>query len=175
MNTTFFYALILAVSNIVLTLVGFFLGFQTDKMAEGRWFGWLSLVVAVAVTWLGVKAVREESADKSLSYGKGVKAGFLINLYAGIVGSIYGFIHFTFINPSFVDYVVDQAKQKAVNVSDAQLAGMEKGIRFMMSPVVMTIWGFVMALFIGIVIALIVSAFLKREPKAAIDGTPSAV
>ena len=87
MNTTFFHALILAVCNIVLTLIGFFLGFQTDKMAEGRWFGLLSLAVGIAVTWLGVKAVREESADKSLSFGKGVKTGFLINLYAGGLGS----------------------------------------------------------------------------------------
>jgi len=44
MNTTFFYALILAVSNIVLSLVSFFLGYQTDKMAEGKWFGWLTMV-----------------------------------------------------------------------------------------------------------------------------------
>jgi uncharacterized membrane protein (DUF441 family) len=175
MNTAFFYGLILAVSNIVLTLVGFFLGFQTDKMAEGRWFGWLSLVVGILVTWLGVRAVREESADKSLSYGKGVGSGFLINLYAGVIGSIYGFIHFTFINPDFADYAIDQAKQNAKNVSDAQLAQMEKIMRFMMSPAIMSIWGFIMALVFGIVIALIVSAFLKREPQVAVDEAPPAV
>ena len=92
MNTTFFYALILAVSNIVLSLVSFFLGYQTDKMAEGKWFGWLTMVLSLALafvlTWLGVKSVREESADKSLRYGKGVGTGFLINLYSGVIGSI---------------------------------------------------------------------------------------
>jgi predicted DNA repair protein MutK len=174
MNTTFFYALVLAASNIVLTLVGFFLGYQTDKMAEGRWFAWLSLVVGIVVTWLGVRAVREDSADKSLAYGKGVVAGFMINLYAGIVGSIYGFIHFTFINPNFVDYAIDQAKQKAVNASDAQLATMEKGMRFMMSPVVLSIWGFVMALVFGILVALVVSAFLKRTPQTPVEAPPPA-
>jgi len=175
MNTTFFYALILAVSNIVLTLVGFFLGFQTDKMAEGRWFGWLSMVVAIVVTWLGVKAVREEAADKSLRYGKGVGSGFLINLYSGIIGSIYGFIHFTFINPSFADYAIDLARQNASKASDAQLAVMEKWMRFMMLPAVMSIWGLLMALFFGILIALIVAAFLKRQPQTAVSETPSAV
>jgi hypothetical protein len=179
MNTTFFYALILAVSNIVLSLVSFFLGYQTDKMAEGKWFGWLtmvlSLTLAFVLTWLGVKSVREESADKSLRYGKGVGTGFLINLYSGVIGSIYSFIYFTFINPDFADYAIDQAKQNAKNVSDAQLAQMEKIMRFMMSPAIMSIWGFLMGLFFGIVIALIVSAFLKREPQPAVEEPPPAV
>ena len=92
-----------------------------------------------------------------------------------MIGSIYGFIHFTFINPDFADYAIDQAKQNAKNVSDAQLAQMEKIMRFMMSPAIMSIWGFIMALVFGIVIALIVSAFLKREPQVAVDEAPPAV
>ena len=177
MNTTFFYGLILAVSNIVLTLVGFFLGYQTEKMAEGKWFGWaallLSLGAAVALTWLGVKAVREEAPDKCLSYGKGVGMGFLVNVFAGIIGAIYNFIHFTFINPNYVDYMIDQARQNAGNASEARLAQMEKGMRMMMGPVGISIWGFIIALTVGIVIALIVAAFLKREPNAAVEAAPA--
>jgi hypothetical protein len=174
MNTTFFYGVILSVSNIVLTLVAFFLGFQTDKIAEGRWFNWLALVVGIAVTWLGVKAVREDSADKSLSYGKGVGAGFLINLYSGVIGSIYTFIHFKFINPDYTDYMIDFARQKAVGASDARLAAMEKGMRFMLSPAMMSILALIMTLIFGILIALVVSAFLKREPKAPVaDAQPA--
>jgi uncharacterized membrane protein YeaQ/YmgE (transglycosylase-associated protein family) len=175
MNTTFSYGLIYAAGNIVLTLVGFFLGFQTDKMAEGTWFGWLTFVAAIVVTWLGVKAVREESADKSLRYGKGVASGFLINLYAGVIGAIYGFIHFTFINPSFTDYAINLARQKAANANDAQLAAMEKYLRFAYSPTALSIMGIVFAMIIGIVLALIVSAFLKRQPPAAIEEAPPAV
>jgi Protein of unknown function (DUF4199) len=175
MNTTFFYGVILAVSNIVLTLVGFFLGFQTDKIAEGRWFGWLSLVVGIAVTWLGVRAVREESAGKSLSYGKGVGAGFLINVYSGLIGSIYAFIHFTFINPSYADYTIDLARQKAGNASDAQLAVMEKWMRFMLSPAMISVIGMIMALIFGILIALVVSAFLKRAPKGPVEEASAVV
>jgi len=52
---------------------------------------------------------------------------------------------------------------------------MEKIMRFMMSPAIMSIWGFLMGLFFGIVIALIVSAFLKREPQPAVEAVPPAV
>jgi uncharacterized membrane protein YeaQ/YmgE (transglycosylase-associated protein family) len=176
MNTTLFYGLILAASNIVFTLVFFFLGFQTDKIAEGRWFSLLPFAIGIVVTWLGVKAVREEAKDKALSYGKGVGSGVLINLYAGVIGSIYGFIHFTFINPNFCDYVINSARQQWAEkgISDAQMDAMEKGMRFMMSPIVSSIWGLVMTVFFGLVVALVVSAFLKRAPQPVLEDAPPA-
>jgi hypothetical protein len=175
MNTTFFYGLMLAVSNIVLTLVFFFLGYQTDKMAQGRWItSLLPLVVAVIVMWLGIKAAREEAKDKSLSYGKGVSTGFLISLYSSLIGSVYGFIHFKFINPNFVDYSIDAAREKwtQAGLSDAQMETAEKGTRLFMSPVMLTIIGFLASVAIGLLIALILSAFLKRKPEAIAEATP---
>ena len=174
MNTTFFYGLILAVSNIVLTLVGFFLGYQTDKIAQGRWFGFLPFIVMIVVTWLGIKAAREEAKDKSLSYGKGVSTGFLITLYASLISTVYGFIHFKYINPNFVDYQIDAVREKwaQAGLSDAQMETAEKGMRLFMSPVVMSIINFCIMLLLGLIIALILSAFLKREPEAIAEATP---
>jgi hypothetical protein len=176
MNTTLSYGLILAASNIVFTLVFFFLGFQTDKIAEGRWFGILPFVVSIVVTWLGTKAVREEAKDKGLSYGKGVGSGVLINLYSGIVGSIYGFIHFTYINPNFIDYMINMTRQQwaSKGIGEAQMDTMEKGMRMMMSPIMSSIWGLAAAVFFGLLIALVVSAFLKRAPQAATDDASPA-
>ena len=88
MNTTLFYGVVLALANIVLSLISFFLGFQTEKLAQGQWFGLLNFVAAVVVFWLGIRAVREEAADKSLTYGKGVLTGFLIALYSGLIGMV---------------------------------------------------------------------------------------
>jgi uncharacterized membrane protein YeaQ/YmgE (transglycosylase-associated protein family) len=178
MNTTFFYGLILAVSNIVLTLVFFFVGFQTDKIAEGRWFGLIiPLAITIIVTCLGIKAAREEAENKTLSYGKGVGTGVLINLYSGVIGSIYGYIHFTYINPNFRDYVMNLTRQKwaEAHLSDAQMDAMEKGMRFMMSPIMSSLWGLITTVFIGLVVALVAAAFLKREPQPEFkDATPAA-
>jgi Protein of unknown function (DUF4199) len=171
MNATYSYGLILAAGNIVLTLVGFFLGFQTDKMAEGRWFGFLVYALVIIVTWLGIKAVREEAKDKALSYGKGVGSGVLINLYGGVIGSIYGVIHFKYINPNFLDYLMNLMRQKwaEAGVSDTQMDTMEKGMRFMMSPVMASVWGLIMTVLFGLVVALVVAAFLKREPQPVFE------
>lgn len=168
MNTPMFYGVALALANIVLSLVGFFLGFQTERLAQGQWFGLLSLVAAIVVLWLGLRAVREEAADKSLSYGKGVLTGFLISLYSGLIGIVYTFIHFRFINPSFVDYQIDATRQKWIQagLDDAKMAAAEKFMRFFMSPPVISIVGFFMALVFGVIIALVLAAFLKRAPAA---------
>jgi len=177
MKATFSYGLILAAGLIVLTLVGFFLGFQTDKIADGRWFGLLTFALIIVVTWLGIKAVREEAKDKAMTYGKGVGSGVLINLYGGVVSSIYSFFHLTFINPSFADYTVNATRQQWAEkgLSDAQMDAMEKGMRMMLSPAIASIWGLVMTVFAGLVVALVVSAFLKRAPQPAFETeTPAA-
>ena len=173
MNTTLFYGVVLALANIVLSLISFFLGFQTEKLAQGQWFGLLNFVAAVVVFWLGIRAVREEAADKSLTYGKGVLTGFLIALYSGLIGMVYTFIHFQFINPNFADYMIDFARQKwvAKGMGDAQMAAAEKVLRFVYAPVPVSLVTLVIALFSGLIVALILAAFLKR----ASAGTPPPV
>lgn len=174
MNTPFFYGLVLAFGNIVLTLVGFFLGFQTDKLVQGRWFGVLPFVLAIGILWLGIRAVREEAKDKSLSYGKGVGTGFLITLYASLIGTVYGFIHFKFINPNFVDYQIDAAHEKwaQAGLSEAQMEAAEKAMRLFMSPALLSITSLFASLLIGLVIALILAAFLKRRPEVVAENVP---
>jgi len=172
MKTALFYGLVLALANIVLALVAFFLGFQTDNIAGGQWFSLLSLVAAVGIMWFGIRATREESKDRSLSYGRGVLAGTVISAFSGAIYSVYSLIHFQFINPNFADYYLDfmRGKWAAKGMREAQMAAMEKVTRFMMSPGIMSIVTFIYALVIGVVLALILAAFLRRAP--AKDSPP---
>ena len=178
MNTTFFFALVLSVANIVLSLVFFFLGYQTDKITQGQWVSlFLPLVVMIVVNWLGIKAVREEAKDNSLSYGKGVGTGFLITLYAALIGIFYTFIHLQFINPNFADYAIDAVRQKwvAAGMGDSQMEQTEKFMRFIYKPAIMAIMGFIMSLVGGLVVSLILSIFLRRKPAAPVEDAPPAV
>jgi hypothetical protein len=166
MSTTLLYALIMAIGQIVLNLVGFFLGYQTDKINQGSWFGFVPLVYAIVVYVLGIKAVREDDAGKYLTFGKGVGTGFMIALYSGIIGSVYTYVHFTFVNPNFADYLIEASRVKweAANLSDAQMSGAEKGMRMFTKPVIQACVGLVITLVAGTIISLIASAFLKKNP-----------
>jgi hypothetical protein len=166
MSTTLLYALIMAIGQIVLTLVGFFLGYQTDKINQGTWFGVVPVLYAIVVYALGLKAVREEDAGKYLTYGKGVGTGTMIALYSGLIGSIFAFIHFTWVNPNYTDYLIEASRVKwvAAGLSDSRMEAGEKGIRMFTKPAVMAIVGFCMTMVFGVIISLIASAFLKRNP-----------
>ncbi len=165
MSTTLTYGLILALVNICLSLIGYFLGYQSDKMAEGQWFNYLVYLSILIVLCLGIRATREEAPDKSLSYGRGVGSGVMISLFAGIIAAVYGFIHFKFINPGFTDYLIEYVRsvQAAKGVPDSQLDQMEKGMRFMYGPVMLTVITPFFYVFIGLVVSLIASIFLKRN------------
>jgi uncharacterized protein YacL len=175
MNTPFFYGLVLAFGNIVLTLVFFFLGYQTDKMLQGRWIvTLLPLVVTIIVMWLGIKAAREEAKDRSLGYGKGVGTGVLIALYSGLIGAIYTYVHFTFINPNFADYAIDMARQQwiARGMSDSQMEAAEKLTRLIYKPAILAVLSAILSPLIGLVVSLILSAFLKRKPEVIAENAP---
>jgi len=167
MSTTLLYALIMAIAQIVVTLIAYFLGYQTDHMASGQWFSSIApLVVLIVILTLGIKAVRDEQPGKGLSFGKGVGTGTLIVLFSSIITSIYAFIHFTYVNPSFVDYAIEAARVKwaAKGMVEAQMEKAEGFMRWIFKPAVQSIAGFIFGNIIGVILSLIISAFLKREP-----------
>ncbi len=166
MNIPLLYALIMAIGQIALTLVSFFLGYQTEQINQGTWFGFIPLIYGIAVYWFSLKAVREENAGQYLTYGQGVGAGILVALYSGLLGSLYTYSHFTWVNPNFTDYLIEASRVKwaAANLSEAQMEGAEKGVRMFTRPALQAGFGFVATLVIGLIIALILAAFLKRNP-----------
>jgi hypothetical protein len=168
MSTKFTYALIMTVCQVVFSLVMYFLGFETEKLAVGQYFGWLALVYTIVVLWLGIKAVREESPGQALGYGGCVGAGTLICLYSGLMGGVYRFIHLKFINTSFADYQIEFMRTKwvAKGMSDAQMDQAEGFTRGMMGPVAQGIMTPVFAVIFGVLVALVLAIFLKRTPPA---------
>lgn len=164
MSTKFIYALILTICGALLNLLLFFTGFQTEKLATGQYFQWLGFVIMFTVLWLGIKAVREETAEKGMSYGRGVGTGVLISLYSGLMSSVYSFIHFKFVNPEFADYqlALIRTKWEAAGMSETQMEQAEKVTRAMMGPVTQAIMTPIFVVVIGLVCSLIIAAFLKR-------------
>jgi hypothetical protein len=166
MNTALFYGIVLALTNVVLSLVSYFLGFQTERIAMEQWFSLLGFAAIIVVQWLGIHAVREESKDKSLPYGRGVLTGFLISLYAGLVGMVYTFFHVTYVNPAYADYRIDASRQQWIKAgfNEAKMAAAEKFTRFILSPVPLSIASLIVNVLLGVVVALILAAFLQHGP-----------
>ncbi len=166
MKTYLTFGAINTVASALFMLVMFFCGFQTDKMEAGQHFGWLGLIIYIAVLFFGMKEVRESNGDKGLSYGGAVFAAFMIALFSGLFGAVYTYIHYTFVNPDFAQYAADLARSKmeAANVPAAQIdAAVSMQAKFM-GPVMQSIMSVIMGPIIGTVIGLVLAIFVKRAP-----------
>ncbi len=166
MSTTLLYALVMAAAQIIVNLISFFLGYQTDKMSSGGWFGFVQLAVSILILTLGIKAVRDEQEGKYMTYGKGVSTGVVIILYSTIIGIVYSYVHLTYINPNFPDYFVEASRTKwaAVGMSESAMEKAEKGVRWFTRPLIWSAIGAIMSVAFGTVLSLIIAAFLKRNP-----------
>ncbi len=169
MGTKFTYALILTIIGAVFNLLLYFTGFQTEKLAVGQHLGWLLFIAMIVVLALGIKAVREEAPDKSISYGKALGTGVLISLYSGLMSAVYSFIHFKFVNPEFADYQMEivRGKWEEAGMGAAQIEQAEGFTRAMMGPVAQAVMTPIMSVIFGTIISLILAAILKRPAPAA--------
>jgi hypothetical protein len=177
MKTILTYGFCLALANFLLTLVLFILGFHSDagKMAAAQWIGGgVSLAISVTVIALGTRARRDSLApDAAFSYGSAVGAGFLISIVSTVLSTAGNYVYVTFINPHFVDVVVQSQLDKlsAKGLSSDQLDQAERLIRMTMGPLWQGVIFIIMGLLFGIVISLVTAAFLKRP--APSQGAPA--
>lgn len=172
MGTKFTYALTLTFIGAAFRLLLYFTGFETEKLNIGQHLNWVMLPVVFAVYWMALKAVREENPHKALSYGQGVGAGALISLMSAAMSAAYTWVHLTFINTSFADYQIELLRQRwaAAGLGDAQMEQAEKMTRMMMGPGMSAVFALVVGVLFGLVISLIVAAFVKRAAPA--DAEP---
>lgn len=164
MGTKFTYALILTISSAVLNLLLYFTGYQTEKLAVGQHFQWFGVIITIVVLWLAITAVRDETPERGMSYGRAVGTGVLICLFSGLMSGVYNFIHFKFINTQYVEYQMAVVREQwaAAGMGEAQMEQMEGMTRMMSGPVAYLILTPIMAVIFGLLISLVIAAFVKR-------------
>lgn len=178
MKTNLTYGFILALGSALLGMALYFLGFNADvsKLETSRWISMvIGIVIAVVCIYLGMKDKRALTpADKSWGYGSAFGTGFMIGLVGAVLASIFNYVYFAYIDPNLSDLIMQLQidKMTAKGVTSEQIEQAEPMMRKFMSPIAMTISGFIGAVIFNTVISLIVAAFVKNRP--AQDTTVSA-
>jgi hypothetical protein len=180
MKTYLIYGAAMAVGGAVLAIVLYLLGFHSDpaKLMTAQVAGMLGgLVIGVTCITLGIKARRAEvPATEDFNYGRAFGAGVMITLIAATLGIVTTYVYGKFINPEFVDVIVQAQMQKleAKHVPAERAEAMEKMIRMMSGPAVQAASSFLGGMFFGTIISLIAAAFLKRPAAPpAFDPPPT--
>jgi len=153
------YGLILGGISIVYSLILWVFGLTLNKPLS-----YVSMIFSLGVMFYGTKVYRDKYLGGFMSYGKAYTSNFLIGLYASIIGTIYTFILFKYIDPTLLntikDTAIEAAMQKNPNISQEDL---EKSMGFFMTPLFMTFSTLFAGVFGSAIIALIVSFFHKKE------------
>ena len=160
-----YFGLITGAGLIVFSLIMFLLDLYLNRAVSS-----IAYVVLVAGMIWGTLDYRKKHSNGFLTYGKAFGSCFWIGLFGGIVSSIYFFIFIHFIHPGFINELLDQMRASMLeanpNMSDEQIEqAVEMSSKFM-SPVMMTLWGFVTYAVISAVLGLILAIFLKKEDKS---------
>ena len=108
------YGLILGFAGILQGLVFYAMG----KTYDNDWYkSVISIVIMAVIIFLGIKEYRKNNSGL-LSLGQGIKTGLGIVLIGTVISVIYTLIFANFIEPGFIDNVVE-LQEKQARVEDA--------------------------------------------------------
>ncbi len=155
------FSLIYALITIALDLVLYILDLQ-NKMSV------LSTIVLIVTTlgsvYFGVISIRDNVMNGFITYGHSVSTGLLISLFAGLIVTVYTYFFESFIDPEFMQNIINQAKRDMIERGENE-ENIERAIGMiskMNKPWIFALMGLLGQLFYGLIASLIISNFTKR-------------
>ena len=112
MKTYALYGVILTVASTLLTLLGYFAGLQTEHIGAGNYLLGLLAMAHFVTIYLGVKEERDTRPEQRMTYGNALWGAIAISAVAAILGSAYAYVHYTYVNPDFAQYMVNYVTGK---------------------------------------------------------------
>ncbi len=163
------YGLGISIGGAVLILILYFLGYHSDLdkfIAIQTPTMLISYAIIIVGLVLGMRAVREQSPDHSLSYGRAVGTGALITLFSGLFSAVFVLIYGLVLNPEYHDliYRMQLAKMEEKGVPPDQMDAAEPMMRLFSGPVFMALMAVIMSPIFGTLLSLIIAIFVKRAP-----------
>jgi hypothetical protein len=166
MKTYLTYAGINAVALALFSLVLFFAGFQTEKMQAGQYVQYIGMLIFGIVMILGMREARAQKPEnEAFTYGNGIFAAFMIGLFTALFSAIYNFVHFSFVNPDFAQYMIDFIRPQlaAKGVPDNAIQSVVKFYEILFSPIGMAIMSLISWPIWSLLIGLVAAIFTRRR------------
>ncbi len=162
MKTALKYGFIYAGLSILVSLLLYVTGLNRTG---NNWIpSLLGLAVPVICIILAVKELKSESEGGYIKFAEVFKKGLLICLIGGVLNSAYSMIYLEYIDPTYMDYIMEQQVQKMQEngLSEEQIEKMLQSSQAWQSPFAMFTFSLLGSLFSGAIISLIMAAILKK-------------
>ncbi len=154
------WGVILGVALIIYSLLMWFLDLSLEK-----WVSWVSYLIIIGALIVATKSYRDNTLGGVISYGQALGYGTLVVMFGSIVTAIYTYLFMKFIDPEFIDKILLMTEEQLIEkgIPDEQIEmGIEMQKKFM-TPTIMSLGSIPTYTFIGFIISLITSIFLKKK------------
>lgn len=131
-----------------------------------RALGYAGIIIMIVGLAIAMKSYRDNVLDGILPFGKAFGFGVLIAVIAGVLGSIYTYLLYTVIDPGLQEKLLEFAADKMLESGRVPEAQLDQALEFskkFMSPVYLTVSGFIFSCMGGAVLSLIMAAIFKKE------------
>ncbi len=164
-NTSVFYngliwGLIIGFAGIIYSVILYMM----DQFLNPN-LGYAGLLISLVLLILGIRSFRDKIRDGILPFGPAFGFGVVAFIVSGIIGTIFGYIMWTVIDPDLLIKMQEMQMEKMLEKGVPEEAieqAMGVTSKFM-KPGIMAVFGFLGSVFMGTIISIIVAAIFKRE------------
>lgn len=153
------YGLYTAVAYILVSLLYYVLDISRES-----WLNYLVYLIIIAGIVMATINYRDKINGGNISFGKAFSTGVIISTVVGLIGAIYVYVFFNYIDPNAQKEMLEAVEQKLLEqgMSDEMIDQQVAMTQKFMKPAFMMISSLIGTVLIGSIISLITSAVLKK-------------
>ena len=158
---------------LVVLVTSTMLCYNSNDFSGNMWLGYSSMLIAFSFIFVGIKNVRDKHNGGYISFGNAFKVGLYIALIASSVYVVTWLIEYYIFIPDFMDkyiaHVLREAQKDGATLAElkAKKDDLSGYVEMYKTPFGVIVLTYLEVLPIGLIIALIAAAILKRNPDKA--------
>jgi MFS family permease len=155
------FGIYLGIATVLTSLITYALGMHLDQ----HWsVSVISGILFIGLIVFGIKKHKENN-EGFLSWGQGVKIGVGIAIVAALIGTIYNYLFMTFLEPDFLNQVMEVSNQKLLDQgqTEEQIEAINKMSEAFKSPLLIAAMGIIGSAVGGFIVAAIAAAIMKKS------------
>lgn len=155
------------IAGAVLFFLALWLGQDMDHKVQ-EVIGYSTIVVSLSFVYFGIRHFRDKENEGKLSFGKALKIGLLISVFAGIGFGLIDYLYTSVINPNFMDeYLTNSLATMEAELSPEEFAVQGEALKVQMKEYggsgFLSILMFSTVVIVGFIISLISGSILQRK------------
>jgi hypothetical protein len=160
LKSSLYWGVILGVVLIIYSLLLYFVDLSLEK-----WVQWVSYIIMIGGIVLATINYRNTELGGAISYGQALGFSTMVILFASLLSAIYTFVFMQFIDPGFVEKILQMTEQQLIDkgMSTEQIDMTVEMQRKFMKPWLISLISIPGTVFFGFLFSLITSIFLKKK------------